>query len=113
MTRTPDRPDSLVTLGKIGKVHGIKGWLRLYSYTDPPAGISEYQQFSSVAAGVTRRFEMDQMIEQGRSLIAHFVGIDSPEQAREVIGLELQVPGKELPALPEGQYYWHELEGLL
>ena len=45
-------------------------------------------------------------------MIAHFRGFDSPESARQLAGVELTVASTSLPGLDQGDYYWHQLEGL-
>lgn len=108
---SPGQDKSLVTLGRIGRIHGIKGWVRLHSFTDPVANLCEYRQFQ-VADQPGRQLEMDAVEVQGQSLVAHFLGFDTPELARSLSGLELQVAAGALPPLPAGQFYWHQLEGL-
>jgi 16S rRNA processing protein RimM len=55
---------------------------------------------------------MDEVREQGTEFIAHFEGYDSPEAARELVGIELQVLASVLPELDDDEYYWHQLTGL-
>jgi 16S rRNA processing protein RimM len=47
-----------------------------------------------------------------RALIIHLSGIHSPEEAAPYRNLMLYVKASELPALPEGEYYHHQLLGL-
>lgn len=112
MTSNPEQPVSPVILGKIGRVHGIKGWVRLHSFTDPAHNIENYGPFTVTLAGSPRLLELEELTDQGRALIARFRGYDSPEQSRELTGLELVVAASALPALPAGEYYRHQLEGL-
>lgn len=104
--------DERVTLGKLGKVHGLKGWLRLHSYTNPPENIANYQQFQACLGSVERHLELDDIRQQGESYLAHFTGIDQPEQAQELVGADLQVDREALPGLEANEYYWHQLQGL-
>ena len=120
-------------LGRIGKTHGVKGWLRLHSYTESPESILAYKHFQAAPPSAPResepmKLEIDDSRSSGASeargtrdarkgngkdsLIVHFKGYDSPEAARSLIGLELAVPAKCLPPLEEGAYYWHQLQGL-
>ncbi len=101
-----------ITLGRIGRVHGIKGWLRLISFTEPADNILEYHSFSAQLQGKSLILQMDDVQPQGKAYIAHFVGFDNPESARELTGLELQVSVDTLPVLADGDYYWHQLQGL-
>jgi 16S rRNA processing protein RimM len=96
----------------LGKTHGIKGWIRLLSFTEPASNITVYRTFLVDPALGRDELVMDQVREQGNELVAHFEGYDSPEAARELIGAELQVAASELPTLESGEYYWHQLDGL-
>ena len=101
-----------VTLGRLGKTHGIKGWLRLYSYTDPALNITEYRSFFASHEQWQQELVMDQVQEQGSKLIAHFEGYDNPEAAQQLVGAELQVDTDALPELESDEFYWHQLSGL-
>lgn len=101
-----------VTLGRVGKTHGVKGWLRVHSYTDPASNLADYRQFEVERAGRQLLLEIDQLMPQGDHLIGHFVGYDNPEQAQTLVGVELQVDAARLPPLQSNQYYWHQLIGL-
>ena len=115
-----------VILGRIGKVHGIKGWLRLQAYTESPEALLGYRHFQAekpdakdstssqgTADSQNRPLEMDDCRQQtGGVLLAHFKGYDAPEMARALSGLELTVAADALPPLQAGTYYWHQLQEL-
>ncbi len=94
-------------LGQLGKVHGIKGWIKLHSYTDPPDNILEYR--TVLLVDPERLLELDRGRWQGKDLLVHFKGIDDPESARRLTGREVAVDSSELPSLEGGEHYWHEL----
>ena len=102
-----------VVLGKIGKCHGIKGWVKLHSFTSPPENILDYPELKIELAAQQRELLVTESRHQNSNLLVHFEGYDDPESARELTGLEVWVTDSELPALAVGEYYWHELEGLL
>jgi 16S rRNA processing protein RimM len=101
-----------VVLGKIGKVHGIKGWLRLNSFTAPPENILDYPQLSATIGQNVQVLEVDDSKQQPNGLLVHFTGYDVPETARVLTGLEVWVDSSALPALEADTYYWHELMGM-
>lgn len=109
----PESPASkTVVLARVGKAHGIKGWVKLNSFTSPPENIFEYREFIVRKGQGNAAVEMDECREQAGKLLAHFRGYDDPESVRELTGLDLMVESQSLPALEEGNYYWHELQGL-
>jgi 16S rRNA processing protein RimM len=111
----PDWSATHVVMGRIGAPHGIKGWVKLISFTDPFDNLLEYEYFWVVDAAdgkhALRKIEIDEARPQGQTLVGHIKGCDVREETRQYTGLELMLPKSELPALEEG-YYWHQLEGL-
>ncbi len=109
-----------ISLARIGAPHGVKGWVKLHSYTQPRDNIRAYRDFlvrRADRAGQPEEsgplaLELDEIRPLGKSLIAHVVGYDAPEQSRTLTGLELGVDRRQLPELEAGEYYWHELQGL-
>ncbi|MEX1198462.1 MAG: ribosome maturation factor RimM [Pseudohongiellaceae bacterium] len=110
------KPDSRVSLGRIGAPHGIRGWVKLHSFTEPLMNIADFRVFHCAgrrdAPDRMKTLELDEIRAHGKTLIAHVKGYDTPEQARELTGLELEVEAGVLPALEEGEYYWADLQGL-
>lgn len=103
-----------VVMGRIGAPYGIKGWVKLISFTDPVDNLLEYTRFWIAPDGsetALREIEIDEARPQGEGLVAHIKGCDVREETRLYTGLDLLVPKTALPELDAG-YYWHELEGL-
>lgn len=101
-----------VVMARVGKPHGIKGWLRLESFTSPADNLLQYHEFSARSGGQYQRLTVDEYRLQSGKLVGHFSGYDAPETARELTGLELLVDSAELPALDADEFYWHQLQGL-
>ena len=100
-----------VVMGRIGAPYGIKGWVKLISFTDPPENLLEYPEFWVAEGQALRKIEIDEARPQGDTLVGHIKGCDVREATRRYTGMDLLVPKDELPELEEG-FYWHELEGL-
>jgi len=101
-----------IRLGRVASPFGVKGWVKLVSFTQPRDNIFGYKHFFAIREGVEIELEMDAGKPQGKGLIAHFVGFDTPEAVRELTGLELSVSSDALPELGADDYYWHQLIGL-
>jgi 16S rRNA processing protein RimM len=108
----PTSNSETVVLGEIGRVHGLKGWLKLISFTSPIENILEYSRFKVNIAGSLKQLELDEYRQQGKALLVHFKGFNDPETARELTGTELSIAREELPSLETGEFYWHQLQGL-
>lgn len=101
-----------VELGKFGKVFGIKGWLRLISFTTPPENILSYDSLLIEIDGKWETLDIDQSQVQANGLVVHVEGVNDPDTARQLTGTGIWIESSALPALPEGEYYWHQLQGL-
>lgn len=107
-----EAPSRQLVVGKIGKTHGLKGWVRLNSFTSPPENLLQYRAYAARRGHRSLELELTDARWQGDRLLAHFEGYDDPEAAAELNGLELQIDSASLPALETGEYYWHQLLGL-
>jgi len=108
----PHGSGASIVLARIGRPHGLKGWVRLNSFTSPPENVLSYSSFSVLGGAAATELEIDASSNSSGSLLVHFKGCDNPEAARQLTGLELAVRDDELPQLPPGQFYWHQLQGL-
>lgn len=108
---TADKPQ-LVTVGRIGAVYGVRGWVRIQSFTAPPEQIFEYQPWWLRLPEGDRPVQVAASAVQGKRLVAQLQGVEDREQARHYAQVEIAVEEASLPDLEEGEYYWHQLEGL-
>jgi len=104
--------DKKVVVARIGKAHGLKGWLRLNSFTSPAQNLLDYQEFIIKQDGQEKPLKLEEYRQQADKLLGKFEGFDVPETARQLTGLDLYITSAALPDLDEGEYYWHELQGL-
>jgi 16S rRNA processing protein RimM len=91
----------------------VRGWVILFSYTDPIDDILNYQDFylkSPVGKWGSIRCINGQ--RHGKGIVAQFEGVNDRDQARLLIQSELLVAKSQLPTLAENDYYWSDLIGL-
>ncbi len=102
-----------VVLGQISGVYGVKGWVKVFSYTTPPSNILHYHtRWTLQFDGRSETVKVDFFRSQGKGFVAHIVGCDDRDEARRYIGAEIVVERDALPPLPSGEYYWRDLIGL-
>lgn len=105
-----------ILIARIGAAYGIKGWVKLISFTDPPENILNYQRFvtpgSRAGDETPVTVEIDQSKSQGNGFVAHIKGCDDREVARLYTGKSLYVNKETLPALETEEFYWYQLKGL-
>ena len=101
-----------IRLGSITSSHGIKGWFKVFSYTDPIEKIFDYSPWILRKGNEERRVEIRNGQQHGKRLIASVAGIENRTQADDLAGYEIHVARALLPELGEGDFYWFQLEGL-
>jgi 16S rRNA processing protein RimM len=104
--------DKLVTLGRISGAYGLKGWVKIRSYTGRPDDIGRFHDWILEKRDVKRRVAVESSKLQGHDVVAKLEGIDDRDAARELAGAAIMVERAALPACAPGQYYWTDLEGL-
>lgn len=104
--------DSLVVVGKITSVYGVKGWVKIYSHTEPMENILSYSPWFLSLNGQYRQVKIDQGKRHGKGLIAKLAGCSDRDQAKQYCGTEIFVSETQLPDLEGDEFYWHQLENL-
>ncbi|MFV0277380.1 MAG: ribosome maturation factor RimM [Parahaliea sp.] len=108
-----ERPaPALLAVGRIAGCYGIKGWVKVHSYTEPRENFLGYRGWVLRRRQGSEPIEFDAGKRHGKGLVAHIRGVDDRTLAESYCGLEVAVPANSLPVLEEGDFYWHQLEGL-
>ncbi|MFV0476614.1 MAG: ribosome maturation factor RimM [Parahaliea sp.] len=103
---------SWLTIGRITACYGIRGWLKIHSYTDPPENFFSYRGWVVRCRDGDEAIYFDEGRRHGKGLVAHIAGVDDRTRAERYQKLDVLVPAEILPELDEGDYYWRQLEGL-
>ncbi|MEO8223467.1 MAG: ribosome maturation factor RimM [Gammaproteobacteria bacterium] len=117
----PGNPERRVCIGRISGVFGVKGWVKVYSYTSPRANVVRYSPWHLRQDGQEslRRVLVGQA--QGDGVVASLEGVDSRDAAAALVGSEIEVdravlgpgigvnePGQSAP----GEFFWVDLQGM-
>ncbi len=101
-----------VLIGRISGVYGVKGWVRVFSYTEPLENILNYSTcYFNIGGNWTRR-ELREGKRHGKGVVAHFLGCDTRDAAAALLDAEIAVNREQLPLLKENEFYWTDLVGL-
>ncbi len=102
-----------VLVGRFHGAFGVRGELKLESFTDPKSAVLRYQPWTlRDAHGVERQLDGARGRETAKGLIATLPGVEDRDAADALRGVEVWVPRAALPAPRPGEYYWVDLEGL-
>ena len=126
--QTVDLKDCIL-LGKLVGTWGVKGWLKVFSYTRPRNNIGQYKRWLLVAPSpkksskknnVQKQDGISQVVtatsvsiknckEQAQNIVAHIDGINYRDEAEGIFGLEVYIEKSQLKPLTEGEFYWSDM----
>ena len=101
---------SQICVARIGAAHGVRGAVKLWTFTEDPLAVTRYGQLMTKDGA--RQFEVTHVREAKGHLVATLKGIATREEAERLNGVELYVAREKLPATSEDEYYHTDLIGL-
>ena len=104
--------ESPLVVGRISGVYGVRGWLKVMSYTRPKENLFNYSPWLVHRDNNWQAFTIEDSQKRNDRFLVKLVGVDSPEQARDYVNCDLAIQTEQLASLPEGEYYWYQLIGL-
>jgi 16S rRNA processing protein RimM len=108
--RVTEQADKTICVARIGAAHGVRGAVKLWTFTDDPFAVKGYGPLWSKDG--TRKFEVTSAREARGHLVATLKGVATRDEAERLNGLELYVAREKLPETGEGEYYHADLIGL-
>ena len=100
-------------IGRIGSPFGVKGWVRIESFTEPPERVFEYRQWQICGPrGDSQSSRVIAGREHGEGFIAQLEGVEDRDSAALLQGSSIRVNRSELPPLKAREYYQVDLVGL-
>jgi 16S rRNA processing protein RimM len=101
----------LLAVGVVTSTHGVTGDLKVKTFSGTPDSLLALEGALFRKGGVDRTFRIRSVRTQGPGAIVGVEGIDSPEQARRLIGSEILVPREKAAPLSPGEFYEADLCG--
>jgi 16S rRNA processing protein RimM len=108
-------PTRVVLLGEICGVYGVKGWVKVLSFTEPRTNLFDYPVWQLAKAGhpaAEAVVEVEATRLAGKHLVAKLAGCDDRDDALGLIGTKIMIARSALPPCAPGEYYWADLVGL-
>ncbi|MFZ5594116.1 MAG: ribosome maturation factor RimM [Pseudomonadota bacterium] len=102
----------LVVIGRISGIYGVRGWVKVYSYTEPRESILGYLPWQVCVGGLWQAMRVSDGRLHGKGVVAKLDGYDDPESAKALRGADIAVCREQLPVPEDGRYYWSDLIGL-
>jgi 16S rRNA processing protein RimM len=99
-----------VCVARIGAAHGVRGAVKLWTFTEDPLAVTRYGPLFSKDGA--RSFEVAHAREGKGHLVATLKGVTNRNEAERLNGVELYVAREKLPATEDDEYYHADLIGL-
>jgi len=100
----------LLAIGKVTSPHGIKGWVKISTQTEPAENIFSYQPWLIKSKQGLVPVDVLHWRAQGKTYIAQLKQISDRNEAEAFCPVDIFIEKGELPELGQGDYYWHQLE---
>jgi 16S rRNA processing protein RimM len=106
-----NQSNDYIVIGKIASPYGVKGWVRIFSFTEPRDNILQYQPlFIKQKNGWSKTAIIEGRIH-GKTIVAHLDSVDDRDNAEQLKGREIAIQREQLPEARPGEYYWIDLIG--
>jgi 16S rRNA processing protein RimM len=107
---TTPTPERLLVVGRVTGAFGVRGWVKVHSYTEPREEILAYGPWRLGPEAVAMDVADGQ--PHGKGLIARLAGVEDRDAAEALRGSDIRVPRSRLPEADPDEYYWADLLGL-
>lgn len=111
-SKSSSSADDYLIVAKTVAAYGVKGWVKIKSFTSPEKNFLSYEKGFLYLNKQWQSVEIEQAKVHGKGLIAKFVGCDDRNAAELLVKSDFAILSADLPDLEEGDFYWHQLEGL-
>lgn len=101
-----------VEVGRLGAAHGVRGWLRVQSYTDPPQRLFDWPRWLlQPERGASHEVAVLEVRQQGNGWIARIEGVNERDAASRLTGQRILVEREQLPPAEGREHYRDDLVG--
>ena len=104
----------MIVVGRVSGLHGVQGWVKVFSETSPRENILSYNPWYLRSPEGWNAYSVQAGRKQGKTLVAKLQGCNDREAARSLMGHEIAVERGQLGSYEarDGEYFWVDLEGL-
>jgi 16S rRNA processing protein RimM len=116
--KPPSKPaaaEDIVIMARVGAPFGIKGWLKLQSFTQTPDSLDAYASWLLKGQGRENagweEFELEEFAVNTKGVFAKLKGCDDRTAAEKLVKREIGIPRGALDETDEGEVFWFDLIG--
>lgn len=101
-----------IPVGKISGAFGVKGWVKIYSFTDPRENILSYSPLYLSQKGEWVEVKVVEGRLQGKGVVMSLGGVTDRDQVLPLVGVELAIAKTQIKPAGKDEYYWSDLIGM-
>ena len=101
-----------VIVGRFGRPHGIKGFVSVYSFTEPNDNILSYSDWHVFLNSQWQAIKLLSVEVHNKAIVAQIEGFPERESVARLTNVEIAIRKEQLAILASGEYYWHQLVGM-
>lgn len=101
-----------VVIGRFGRAHGVKGLITVHSFTEPRDNALRYTDWHIKRDNQWQPVNLLRVDVTDKQILALVEGYSDRDQVAGLTNMDIAVHGEQLPELPPGDYYWHQLIGM-
>lgn len=105
--------DKYILLGKITKAHGLRGEVKIFSFSGQPENFHGYKEVLLVSSegNISSPYVVEKFRVQGKTVVVQLASVTSRELAEKTEGQGVLVAKSLLPDTATDEYYWYQYEG--
>lgn len=111
-----DTTGQVVPVGRVSGVFGVRGWVRVHSWTSPPENIVRYSPWQLHGGREQGSGPVLYPVVDGRAhgsgVVARLDGVDDRDAAEKLIGASIEVLRTQLGSPGAEQFFWVDLVGM-
>ncbi|KPJ93119.1 MAG: ribosome maturation factor RimM [Gammaproteobacteria bacterium SG8_15] len=110
-----DQTHQLIVVGQVSSAFGVKGWVKINSFTDPVTNILQFNPWYLRARQPEQSWKIVKVLNgraHGKQVVVQLDGVNDRNQAELMRGIEIAIKRDQLPATEDNEFYWIDLEGL-
>jgi 16S rRNA processing protein RimM len=104
--------ETFIPVGKIAGVFGVKGWMKVFSFTQPRNNILSYSPLYLLTKGKWVEAKVTNGRVQGKGIVISLENVTEPDAVFPLIGTELAIKEHQLKPTEADEFYWSDLTGL-
>jgi 16S rRNA processing protein RimM len=108
----PDKTPQPIVVGRISDAYGIKGWVKIYSHTQPLDNILSYIPWLVKTEQKWQPIKLETGRRQGKWIVAQLAGCNDRDGALKLRGVDIAILPKQRVLLDDNEFYWSDLIGL-